>query len=195
MRLAAAIASASSTAARSAFSRWEGGIRPESASSSSPRRLIPRAAHTRASTGCRPSRTSWSCTRKGTRRVVICDISWMTCHPERSEGSAFSAHSKADSSGCALRMTSLLSIDRKRFPSPPEIAQVRTYGLDLEQRIHAAKLKREHSDPAGLQSGEERPEPVALERSAALAKRRLARSVQNDQRKALVPQRGENGAG
>src|SRR6267154_2585596 len=92
-------------------------------------------------------------------------------------------------------MTSILSIDRKGFPPPPEIAQVRTYGLDLEQRIRAAKLKREHSDPAGLQSGEERPEPVALERRTALAKLRFPRSVQNDERKALVPERGENGAG
>src|SRR5258705_6503215 len=92
-------------------------------------------------------------------------------------------------------MTSLLSIGRKRFPPPPEIAQVRTYGLDLEQRIHAAKLKREHSDPAGLQSGEERPEPVALEHRTALRKLRFPRSVQNNQRKPLIPERGENGAG
>src|SRR5207247_10428131 len=92
-------------------------------------------------------------------------------------------------------MTSTLGIGRKRLAQPPEIAQVRTYGLDLEQRIRAAQMQREHSDPAGLQSGEQRQKPVALERCAALVWLRLLRSVQNDQRDALVPQGGENGAG
>src|SRR6266568_8070479 len=160
MRLPAAIASASRAAARSAFSKWEGAIRPESASSSSPRRMIPRAAQTRASTGCRPSRTSWSCTRKETGRVVIWDIRKMTCHPERSEGSAFFAHGKADSSGCALRMTSQLCIGGKGLAQPPEIAEVRTHGLDLQEPILSGKVQREHPDPARLQSGEQRQKPV-----------------------------------
>src|SRR5438034_4740013 len=92
-------------------------------------------------------------------------------------------------------MTSTLRIGRKRLAQPPEIAQVRTDGLDLEQRVRAAEMQREHSDPAGLQSGEQRQKPVALERCAALARLPFPRNVQNDQRNALVPQGGENGVG
>src|SRR6267378_2726838 len=92
-------------------------------------------------------------------------------------------------------MTSILSIDRKRFPPPPEIAQVRAYGLDLEQRIRAAKMQGEHSDPAGLQRDEQRKEPVALERCAAPPKLRLPRSVRNGKHAAFVPHGGERGAG
>src|SRR5256885_14768803 len=107
----------------------------------------------------------------------------------------FFAHSKADSSGCALGMTRLWSLGRKRLAQAPEITQVRAYGLDLEQRTRAAKMQGEHSDTAGLQCGEQRPEPVALERRAAPAKLRLPRRVQNHQRPPLVLQGRENGIG
>src|SRR5256885_16402466 len=74
------------------------------------------------------------------------------------------------------------------------MSQVRAYGLDLEQRIRAAKMKGEHSDSAGLQRGEQRQEPVALEGCAAPARLRLPRNVQDDQGTAFVPEGGESGA-